>query len=75
VVALKKIFILLNLLGVAAMPLLAQTPVWQAAAGGRLPALSTPVGYTADNTVLFLARSTKAGVTSLGWFDPPRARS
>jgi hypothetical protein len=69
-VSLKKIPTMLFLFVLSWMPLWAQAVSWQPAANGALPAYSTPVGYSEENTPIFLARSARSGVTSLGWFDP-----
>jgi len=66
---LKHIAFVLLLTGATLVPLSAQATGWQPATGGKLPDLSTPVGYSAEGTLLFLARSVKSGAASLGWFD------
>ena len=69
VVSMKRTSSLFLLLALASITLFSQAQDWQPAVSGRLPALSTPVGYTSAGGVVFLARSVKAGRASLGWFD------
>lgn len=56
-------------------PLAAQTPVWRTMTGTTIPEVATPVGVNGQGAVLFLARAVKAGVTSLGWYDPVTGRA
>ena len=63
------------LLSLVGLRLSAQAPDWQASVNGRLPDISTPVGYSADGSTLYLVRSSRSGVTSVGWFEAKTGRA
>ena len=72
---LKHAAFALFLVATAGMRLSAQAPDWQAPVNGRPLDISTPVGYSAAGTPLYLIRSAVQGVTRIGWFDSGTGRA